>query len=114
MKTLKKVTLEIIEVEYIPEVKDMMFGTLYYAPHWNMSNHLCPCGCGNQTPLPIKEGEWSLSVSEGKPTITPSIQHRYNCLSHYVITNGVANMLNHPRPKENWLDQYGHDTQPGE
>lgn len=98
MKTLKKVPIELVEVEFIPEV--MEFGKLYYSKKYQVSNHLCPCGCGTQVPLPIMDGEWSISNSGGIVTITPSIQHRMYCLSHYVITNGSANMLNEPTPIE--------------
>ena len=113
MKTLKKVKLELIEVEYIPEVKDMMLGAFYYARNWDASNHLCPCGCGSQTPLPIKEGEWTIT-NENNLTINPSIQHRHDCMSHYVITNGNANMLNEPVPKQHWNFRSQDDAQPGE
>lgn len=113
MKTLKKVSLELIEVEYIPDIKEMMFGAFYYARRWNVSNHLCPCGCGQQTPLPIKDGEW-LIQDEKKLTLSPSIQHRYNCQSHYVIQNGFANILNEPIPERLWNVDNEIDSQPGE
>ena len=56
-------------------------------------NHLCLCGCGMETPLPIAANEWQLTVKDGKPTITPSIQQRWPCNSHYIVTNGVANFV---------------------
>jgi hypothetical protein len=112
MKTLKKVSYELVEVLFIPE--NMESGLIYYSLEYNCSNHLCPCGCGSQTPLPIKDGEWTLDVRNGKTTITPSIQHRFNFKSHYVITNGVANVLNHPIPKELWDGVSFDHSQPGE
>jgi hypothetical protein len=115
MRTLKRVYFELVEVQFIPEVEKMEAGKVYYSKEYNVTNHLCPCGCGTQTPLPIKEGEWSLVVSKGRITISPSIQHRYNCKSHYVITDGHANVLNHPIPKEEWNIRHGFDdSQPGE
>lgn len=114
MRTLKKVPLELVPVEFIPEVKDMEFGKIYYSEKYNCANHLCPCGCGKQTPLPIKEGEWLIAILGDKATITPSIQHRFHCLSHYIITNGVANMLNEPMPDHLRDITSGHDSQPGE
>lgn len=114
MKTLKKVPLELIKVEFIPEVDKMEFGKIYYSEEYNISNHLCPCGCGTQTPLPIKEGEWFLVMAADKPSITPSIQHKFNCRSHYVITNGIANMLNEPVPKHLWDGVAFDHSQPGE
>ena len=93
MKTLKKVPLEIIETEYIPEYHEMEFGKLYYSKEYKTTSHLCPCGCGQLTPIPVKEGEWSLLIENGKATISPSILHRMGCKSHYIITNGVANIV---------------------
>ena len=57
MKTFKKVPLELVEVEFIPPYKEMEFGKVYYSKEYKITNHLCPCGCGQQTPLPIKKGE---------------------------------------------------------
>lgn len=91
MKTLKKVPLTLVEVEFIPE--EMEFGKVYYSKKYKVSNHLCVCGCGQQTPLPIKEGEWRLEVANEKITISPSILHRGGCQSHYIITNGIANIV---------------------
>ncbi len=108
MKTLKKVAFDLIEVEFIPEANLMESGKIYYSKAYNTTNHLCPCGCGTQTPLPIKDGEWSLSVDNGKVTINPSILHRAYCKSHYVITNGSANILNEPIPKSEWYDRDTH------
>jgi hypothetical protein len=93
MKTLNRVPLELVQVEFIPSYNEMEFGKLYYSQEYKTTNHLCPCGCGQSTPIPVKEGEWSLSISNGKATISPSILHRLYCRTHYVITNGVANIL---------------------
>ena len=94
MKTLKKVSVELVvlkEDEYMPETKE--FGKIYYSPQFKGAGHLCLCGCGVDCYLPIKEGEWSLSEKDGKITITPSILQRFDCKSHYIITNGIANFV---------------------
>lgn len=104
MKTLKRVPLQLIEVEFIPKI--MEFGKFYYSQKYNVSNHLCVCGCGCEAPVPIKDGEWSLSNANGKLTVTPSLHHRHNCQSHYIITDGVANIVNEPIPKSNWYPSY--------
>lgn len=93
MKTLKKVPLELVEVEFIPNFTDMQFGILYYSKEYKTTNHLCPCGCGIQTPIPVKEGEWDLLIENNKVTISPSILHRLGCQTHYVITKGIANII---------------------
>lgn len=93
MKTIKKVPLDVIETEFIPQFNQMEFGKLYYSREYEVTNHLCPCGCGQQTPIPVKEGEWNLSIKNGKATISPSILHRLGCQSHYIIQDGFANIV---------------------
>ncbi len=91
MKTLKKVPVELVEVEFIPEV--MEFGKLYYSNKYKCASHLCLCGCGMKAPIPVKEGHWILNNNNNKLTISPSLQHRFECRSHYIITNGIANFV---------------------
>ncbi len=93
MKTLEKVPLDLVEVDFIPESKDMEFGKFYYSREYETSNHLCACGCGHSTPLPIKEGEWNISIKDSKITVSPSILQRFDCRTHYIITNGIANIV---------------------
>ena len=93
MKTLHKVSLELVECEFIPPYKEMEFGKLYYSKEYKITNHLCPCGCGMQTPIPIKEGEWNMTINNGKATLSPSILQLNGCKTHYIITNGVANIV---------------------
>ncbi len=93
MKTLEKVPLDLVEVDFIPEAKDMEFGKFYYSREYETSNHLCACGCGHSTPLPIKEGEWNISIKDNKITVSPSILQRFDCRTHYIITNGIANIV---------------------
>ncbi len=94
MKTLRKVPVELIELkegEYIPE--EMEFGKLYYSEEFKGLSHLCVCGCGQKTFIPIKEYEWSVFPNNGKVTIQPSLLQRDGCKSHYIITNGIANIV---------------------
>lgn len=91
MKTLKSVPLELIEVEYIPS--EMEFGKIYYSKEYKTANHLCVCGCGQITPIRIKEGEWSITKTEKGVTVAPSILQRGGCQSHYIVTNGIANIV---------------------
>ena len=93
MKTLKKVNLILKEVDFIPEHNKMEFGVFYYSKKYNISNHLCVCGCGQQTALPIKKGEWEILCDKDKFSISPSILHRLGCQSHYIITNSIANIV---------------------
>lgn len=94
MKTLKQVPIELIEIlegEFIPN--KLEFGKLYYSKEYEVANHLCLCGCGVKAPIPIKEGEWSISNENNKLTIKPSLQQLFECRSHYIITNGKANFV---------------------
>lgn len=94
MKTLKKVPIELVilkDYEFVPTVKE--FGKLYYSEKYHGCSHLCLCGCGIECYLPIASTEWQLTINEGKPTITPSILQRFDCKSHYIITNGIANFV---------------------
>jgi len=93
MKTLKKVAFELVEVDFIPKITEMEFGKLYYSKKYSTTNHLCPCGCGFTTPIPTNKDGWSIDIKNGKVTMTPSILHRSGCKSHYVITNGFANII---------------------
>lgn len=93
MKTFKKVPLELVEVEFIPPYQEMEFGKVYYSKEYKITNHLCPCGCGKQTPLPIKKGEWGIYFNKDRFTISPSILQRLGCESHYIITNSIANIV---------------------
>lgn len=92
MKTLKKVPLELIKTKYIPE--NMEFGKFYYSEEYEVANHLCVCGCEMKAPIPICEGEWSITEHDnGKFTVSPSLLHRNGCKSHYIITNSIANIV---------------------
>jgi hypothetical protein len=94
MKTKKRVQLELVEVEFIPSHKEMEQGKIYYSKKYETTNHLCPCGCGWQTPLPIKNGEWNITIDKDKKvSITPSVLHKTGCRSHYIIINGGANII---------------------
>lgn len=64
-------------------------GKFYFCPAYSCSVHLCPCGCGEKVFLPIKPDHeqgafWGLKGN----TLTPSVQKRLGCLSHYQIING--------------------------
>lgn len=91
MKTLKKVEIEPIYVEFIPA--DLEQGKLYISEKYEGCTHLCLCGCGVKCYLPLGAGEWSINNNKGKVSITPSILQRFECKSHYIITNNVANFV---------------------
>jgi hypothetical protein len=63
-------------------------GKIYICEQYHGASHLCLCGCGVESYLRLGEGEWTITDNNGKITITPSILQRFDCKSHYVITNG--------------------------
>jgi hypothetical protein len=75
--------------EFLPEYKDMKEGILYISNEYNTCNHLCPCGCGAEISLPFnRPNAHTLEITEDKTvSITPSIQYRGTCRSHYYITD---------------------------
>ena len=91
MKTIKQVPFELVKVELIPD--QMEPGKLYFSQTYECTNHLCLCGCGVQCFLPIGPGGWALTDRDGSATLTPSILQRFECRSHYIITNGLANFV---------------------
>lgn len=94
MKTLRQVPVELVELkqgEYMPDA--MEFGKLYYSKEFEGLGHLCLCGCGKKVYIPIAKDCWEVFPNNGKVTITPSLLQRYECKSHYIITNGVANLV---------------------
>lgn len=93
MKTIKKVEITPVYVELCPPKDKMEQGVIYVCREYHGSSHLCLCGCGVECYLPLKENEWTLTDNNGKITMTPSILQRFDCKSHYVITNGIANFM---------------------
>lgn len=75
-------------VDHIPESVDLEPNTLYISEVFDTMTHLCPCGCGDEIPVPLDVHiGWVLTVVDGLATATPSFANR-RCKAHYVITNG--------------------------
>jgi len=106
MKTIKKVPIEPVYVDWMPDVLEQ--GKLYISKKGCLAIHLCLCGCGEQTVTPLDEivtetdktvtempkGGWILTEKRNKISMTPSIgNYSVPCKSHYIITNNVANFV---------------------
>ena len=93
MKTLKKVLIEPIFVEFIPD--KLEFGKLYISEKTRSTNHLCLCGCGSEIVLPITKEGWELvKFPDGKITMSPSVgKMGRKCNTHYIIVKNVANFV---------------------
>jgi hypothetical protein len=94
MKTLKKVEIVPVYVELISDT--LKQDILYISDTYKTMIHLCLCGCGEQSVLPIHSViGWQLIKHENdKISITPSILNN-NCpnRSHYIITKNIANFV---------------------
>lgn len=78
--------LKPIFIEFIPD--EINEGELYISTEYNTCTHLCPCGCKERIPIPINNPNiesWDLSIGDGLVTISPSLQNRFKCKSHYFI-----------------------------
>ena len=100
MKTIKQVAITPIYNEFNPEWEEMKQGEMYISEQYNSAVHLCLCGCGVSTVLPLNHDTlpdhgWNLiKESNGTVSFTPSISNnQFPCKSHYIITNNVANFV---------------------
>lgn len=93
MKTLKKVEIEPVFVEFIPN--ELEETKVYINEKHSVSVHNCLCGCGQKTVMPLGTGEWNFTLDDaGRVSFTPSISnYQYDCKSHYIITKNIANFV---------------------
>lgn len=91
---MKIYELKPVFCENIPSWEDMEQGILYISDLYKISNHLCACGCGEQTVLPFNQEKnygknWSLTNNDGKISTSPSIGNFSGEVpyhAHYFIT----------------------------
>lgn len=99
MKTIKQVEIIPIFLDgYLPPKEEMEFGKIYISKEYNVSNHLCLCGCNEECYLSLKPlfilNFWNLIEEvNGTISLTPSILQRFPCKSHYIITKNKANFV---------------------
>lgn len=73
-------------VDTIPRILEP--GVLYISTRFNTTNHLCPCGCGNQVVAPLSPRRFRLTYDGECVSLRPSIGNWYSaCKSHYWIRN---------------------------
>ena len=73
-------------VHYMPDVLEE--GILYFSQEFELAIHLCPCGCQEKVVTPIGPGEWTLTLAEEGPSLSPSMGNRFACKSHYWLDKG--------------------------
>ena len=91
MKTIKKVPVTMKKVKSLPE--KMIQGVMYISDEYQTAGHLCLCGCGVSTAVPLGKDDWTYTDNEKGLTMSPSFLQRFDCKSHYIITEGVANFV---------------------
>ena len=73
-------------VDIIPE--DIEENVLYISLKYNVTKHLCPCGCGSEIVASLGPDRWKLSYDGKTVSLNPSIGNFYHkCKSHYYIKN---------------------------
>lgn len=100
MKTIKKVQIEPVYVDEIPDEREEY--KVYISEKFNVAVHNCLCGCKVQTVMPLNHGTgimanhgWVLIKHEnGEVSFSPSIaNYQFPCKSHYIITKNIANFV---------------------
>jgi len=92
MKTIKKVPIEPVYVEFIPD--ELEEGKLYISEKFRTCSHLCLCGCKNLVVLPLNQRWWELTKLPDGITLAPSIgNYNFPCKSHYIIRKSVAHFV---------------------
>lgn len=93
MKTLKKVEIKPVFLEFIPSKLEQ--GKVYISEENKISIHKCLCGCGEKVVMRLNNEGWKLEKHQsGKVTFYPSIgNYNFPCKSHYIITKNVANFV---------------------
>lgn len=88
----------LVEVEELPEALES--GALYWSREYDISAHLCACGCGDVIYLPIGPVDYSISVDANGPTLTPSVGNWDVCNAHYWIASGKVEWANQWSPQQ--------------
>ncbi len=71
-------------VDTIPsELED---NVLYISLKYNVTKHLCPCGCRSEIVATLSPAKWKLSYDGETVSLNPSIGNwHHKCQSHYCI-----------------------------
>ena len=80
---MKLTRIEPVFVDTAPDV--LQPGLLYVSVPYASTLHLCCCGCGTETVLPLRPNRWQLIFDGATVSLTPSVGNRFDCASHYWI-----------------------------
>ena len=80
-------------VDLIPE--EIEENILYVSFEYNVSFHLCPCGCQSRIIIPFGERGWEIKREGSLISFSPSIGNWYlDCKSHYFIIKNKIHWAN--------------------
>lgn len=86
---------KVVFCDNIPEALE--YGVLYVSEKFETANHLCPCGCGNEVPIPISVREhcdmnWEYRRNGDKATFSPSLLNKHcpNKAHYFVRDNKIV------------------------
>ena len=66
---------------------------LYWSKEFEVSAHVCACGCGDIIKLPIDDQNFRIIQGPAGPTLRPSVGNWHVCDAHYFITDGQVEPL---------------------
>lgn len=94
MKKIDEFT-KVVFCDTIPS--ELEYGVLYVSEKFETANHLCPCGCGNEVPIPISVREhcdmnWEYRRNGDKVTFSPSLLNKHcpNKAHYFVRDNKIV------------------------
>lgn len=94
---------KVVYCHYIP--RPIEEGIIYISEEFKVAIHLCACGCGVQTvmPIDIASGGWRMIKEGDKVTFSPSIgnftgERPYH--AHYYIERNKVKWCEEPRPPQ--------------
>lgn len=86
---------KVVFCDNIPDKID--YGVLYVSEKFETCNHLCPCGCGNEVPIPISvkdhcDIEWYYKRVGDVVTLNPSLLNKHcpNKAHYFVRANKIV------------------------
>ena len=93
MKTLRKEPVKIEYVESLPAQSKMQKNIIYVCENNNHATHLC-LGCFERpVTVPMNEPNgWQFKIENDIISVVGSFLN-HPCECHYIITNGVANLV---------------------
>tara|TARA_R110002110_G_scaffold383342_1_gene594819 strand:+ start:475 stop:897 length:423 start_codon:yes stop_codon:yes gene_type:complete len=79
--------LQLQRCELIPN--KLSSGTLYVSKKYQTAVHLCCCGCKEEVVTPLSAVDWTFTIKQGGPSLSPSIGNwSFPCRSHYWVIGG--------------------------